>query len=105
MKNLHSLGLSISIALLLSACGGGGSSTTVSTNTGNGSSGDNTIPASKPALKQVASNTELESLIKQQMLDRYGTVHPVYNGCDGDVCIMPVMSTASPSDVDSLTQC
>ncbi len=97
MKNLHSLGLSISIALLLSACGGGGSSTTVSTNTGNGSSGDNTIPASKPALKQVASNTELESLIKQQMLDRYGTVHPVYNGCDGDVCIMPVMSTASPS--------
>ena len=68
MKNLHSLGLSISIALFLSACGGGGSSTTVSTNT------TTTTTASKPALKQAASNAELESLIKQQMLEIYGTV-------------------------------
>ena len=57
MKNPHSLGLSISIALLLSACGGGSSSTTISTNTNTGS----TTTASKPALKQAASNAELET--------------------------------------------
>ncbi len=99
MKNLHQFALSISIALLLSACGGGSSSTTVSTN--NTSTSTNTITpststtANKPALKQAANNAELETLIKQQMLDIYGTVRPEIYPCKGDVCIMPVMATTN----------
>lgn len=93
MKNLHSLGLSISIALLLSACGGGGSSTTVSTNPSTPVTP--TTNANKPALKQAADNTELETLIKQQMLEIYGTVRPEIYPCKGDVCIMPVMTTTT----------
>ncbi|OQW98895.1 MAG: hypothetical protein BWK73_51590 [Thiothrix lacustris] len=102
MKNPHQIGLSISIALLLSACGcgGGGSSTTVSTN----NTGTTTTPsttANKPALKQAANNAELETLIKQQMLEMYGTVRSDMYPCGkgSDMCIMPVMATASPSAV------
>ncbi len=92
MKNPHQFGLSLSIALLLTACGGGGSSTTVSTNTNTGNT-----TASKPALKQAANNAELETLIKQQMLEIYGTVRTdMYNcGKNTDVCIMPVMAATS----------
>lgn len=97
MKNLHSLGLSISIALLLSACGGGGSSTTVSTNPSTPVTP--TTNANKPALKQAANNTELETLIKQQMLEIYGTVRPEIYPCKGDVCIMPAVTTSSPNAV------
>ncbi|MBO0612947.1 beta-propeller domain-containing protein [Thiothrix fructosivorans] len=99
MKNPHQFGLSISIALLLSACGGG-SSTTVSTN----NTGTTTTPsttASKPALKQAANNAELETLIKQQMLEMYGTVRSNMYPCGkgSDMCIMPVMATTTPSVV------
>ncbi len=96
MKNLHSLGLSISIALLLSACGGGGSSTTVSTNPTTPVTP--TTNANKPALKQAATNAELETLIKQQMLEIYGTVRPEIYPCKGDVCIMPVMTPSTVAD-------
>ncbi len=96
MKNLHSLGLSISIALLLSACGGGGSSTTVSPNPSTPVTP--TTNANKPALKQAATNAELETLIKQQMLEIYGTVRPEIYPCKGDVCIMPVMTPSAVAD-------
>lgn len=97
MKNLHSLGLSIFIALLLSACGGGGSSTTVSTNTTTNTDNTNvSTTASKPALK-AASNAELESLLKQQMLDMYGTAHSIYNGCGGDFCYAVPVAAATTS--------
>ncbi|WGZ95090.1 MAG: beta-propeller domain-containing protein [Candidatus Thiothrix putei] len=65
MKNLHLLGLSLSIAVLLAGCGGGGVS---------GNNPSNTV--SKPALKQATSNAELEALIKKQMLAIYGTTRP-----------------------------
>ncbi|OQX14817.1 MAG: hypothetical protein BWK73_08455 [Thiothrix lacustris] len=93
MKNLHSLGLSIAIALLLSACGGGDSSTTVTP--GNTTPPPPSTTASKLALKQAANNAELETLIKQQMLEIYATVRPEIVPCKDDVCIMPVMATAT----------
>ncbi|WP_028490047.1 beta-propeller domain-containing protein [Thiothrix lacustris] len=83
MKNPHQLSISISIALLLTACGGGSSSTTT------------TDPVSKPALKQINSNTELENLIKQQMLETYGTAYANYGGCTSDACIMEIPVAAS----------
>lgn len=92
MKNPHQIGLSLAIAALLTACGGGGGSTSVSTS----NNGNNTTPSTtsaKPALKQVATNAELESLIKQQLLDIYGTVHT--NVCRADVCIMPAVSSTT----------
>lgn len=91
MKNPHQFGLSISIALLLTACGGGGSSTTISTN-----NAGTTTTASKPALK-AASNAELESLIKQQMLDMYGTAHPVNNCNAADGCYMMLAAATTPT--------
>jgi hypothetical protein len=90
MKNPHQIGISISIALLLTACGGGGSSTTVTNNTGTTTTTPSTT-ASKPALKQAANNAELETLIKQQMLEMYGTARSdMYP-------IMPVMVDDAPS--------
>lgn len=96
MKNPHQIGLSLAIAALLTACGGGGSTSVSTSNNGN-----NTTPATtanKPALKQVATNAELESLIKQQMLDIYGTVRPD-NYCKADVCI--AYSTSAPAAATS----
>lgn len=100
MKNPHQIGLSLAIAALLTACGGGGGSTSVSTSN-NGNTTTPSTTASKPALKQVATHAELESLIKQQMLELYGTVYT--NVCRSDVCIMPVAATtttapAAPAD-------
>lgn len=101
MKQAYKLGLSISTALLLTACGGGGSGSSANTsNTGIATPPSTT--ANKPALKQAATNAELERLIKQQMLEIYGTV----NGCNGDVCIMPAVSataTTAPTAVTDIS--
>lgn len=63
MKNLGKFGTSLAILLFVSACGGGGDSNTGTTTT-----------TGKSALKPIANNAELESLIKQQMLETYGSV-------------------------------
>ncbi|MEZ5451977.1 MAG: beta-propeller domain-containing protein [Thiothrix sp.] len=123
MKNLQQLGLSLSIALLLTACGGGGTSTTVNNTSSNsgtasgttgsttGSNSDtasgttgSTNTANKPALKQAASNPELESQFKQQLLDDYGTtreLYPVYAPAVGSATATSTDSAAAASGAAS----
>ncbi|MEB4591046.1 beta-propeller domain-containing protein [Candidatus Thiothrix sp. Deng01] len=96
MKNPFQTGAVLVVALLLNACGGGGSTTSVNNNNG-GNNGGGSAPASKPELKQ-ASASELESLIRQQMLALYGAVRPkIYPVAYADGTVTMVSDVAASS--------
>ena len=96
--------LGLSVLLALTACGGGNSSSNAATDAN--STGSNpstpTNTTTIPALKVAASNPELETYLKNQLLELYGSVrsNPIPMLNDG---VTPVSTTGvtSPTAADN----